>query len=256
MATNLTIPEWTGNRLTHGSFLDYSDSVLAAYVGVGLDQINLTAIGMQLTKAIDDLRLAVNRQHAFDETADIVQADNDRDVLANAIWHFWNRLQGLSPTHPLAAHVKTLKSEMNAYKGAWEHEMTKETSEIKGLQGALATEANLAALAALGLDKAAAALWAANDAVALAMTARDHEDRTRREERATGSTPELRKAVATLLVKAARRVTAVYELDPDNEAAATAIGEVTTVVERFKRVAAEFKGNKKEDPAPEPEPEA
>ena len=51
MATNLTIPDWTGNRLTHGSFLNYVDSTLAAYVAVGLEDINLTAIGMQLPEA-------------------------------------------------------------------------------------------------------------------------------------------------------------------------------------------------------------
>ena len=67
---------------------------------------------------------------------------------------------------------------------------------------------------------AAAALWAANDAVSAATTARDQEARERAEERAVGSTPELRKAVATLLIKAAKRVNAVYEIDPENEKAA------------------------------------
>ena len=256
MGTKLTIPEWVGSSLTNGAFLDYGDRSLAAYVAVGLDQISLTDIGTKLTEALDNLRLAVNRQRAYDETAYITEADNDRDVLASAVWHFWNRLQRLSPTHPLMTHVKTLKSEMNAYKGAWEHEMTKETSELNGFKGALSTVENQAALAALGLDKAAAALWVANDAVGSAMDARHDVERDRAEERATGSTPELRKVVAGLLVKAARRVNAVYEINPENEKAAKAIGDVAAIVEHYKRVAAEFKGNKKEDPAPEPAPEA
>ena len=51
MSTKLTIPEWVGSALTNGAFLDYADSTLAAYVAVGLEDINLTAIGMQLTAA-------------------------------------------------------------------------------------------------------------------------------------------------------------------------------------------------------------
>lgn len=107
-------------------------------------------------------------------------------------------------------------------------------------------------VAALGLGKAAAALWVANDAVGSAMDARHDVERDRAEERATGSTPELRKVVAGLLVKAARRVNAVYEINPENEKAAKAIGDVAAIVEHYKRVAAEFKGNKKDAPAPNP----
>ena len=62
MGTKLTIPEWVGSTLTNGAFLDYADRSLAAYVAVGLDQISMTDIGMKLTEAVDDLRLAVNRQ--------------------------------------------------------------------------------------------------------------------------------------------------------------------------------------------------
>ena len=68
-------------------------------------------------------------------------------------------------------------------------------------------------------------------------------------------TPELRKAVSTLLVKAANRINAVYDLDPDNEKAEQAIGKVCALIEEYKLVAAEAKGKKKEDPEPEPAPE-
>jgi hypothetical protein len=47
-----------------------------------------------------------------------------------------------------------------------------------------------------------------------AVVARHDVERDRAEERATGSTTELRKVVAGLLVKAARRVNAVYEINP------------------------------------------
>ncbi|MBQ4199892.1 MAG: hypothetical protein II649_08410, partial [Kiritimatiellae bacterium] len=72
----------------------------------------------------------------------------------------------------------------------------------------------------------------------------------------SGTTPELRKTVATLLVQAARRVNAVYEINPENAAAAAAIGKVSALVEEYKLVASQSKGKKKEEPEPAPAPEA
>ena len=102
-----------------------------------------------------------------------------------------------------------------------------------------------------------AALFAANDAARAAMESRSDERSSRAEEKAAGTTPELRKAVAALLVAAARRVNAVNEIAP-SEAASAAIGKVAALVEEYKLVASQFKGKKKEEPAPEPtsEPEA
>lgn len=81
--------------------------------------------------------------------------------------------------------------------------------ELQAVSAAGSTDANRAALAALGLDKIAAALFAANDAARAAMESRSDERSSRAEEKAAGTTPELRKAVAALLVAAARRVNAV-----------------------------------------------
>lgn len=52
MGTKQTIPKWVGSTLTNGSFLDYADSSLAAYVAAGLDAISMTDIGMKLTAAV------------------------------------------------------------------------------------------------------------------------------------------------------------------------------------------------------------
>ena len=101
----------------------------------------------------------------------------------------------------------------------------------------------------------AAALFAANDAARAAMESRSDERSSRAEEKAAGTTPELRKAVAALLVAAARRVNAVNEIAP-TEATAAAINKVAALVEEYKLVASQFKGKKKADPEPEPAPEA
>ena len=120
--------------------------------------------------------------------------------------------------------------------------------------GALATDANRAALAALGLDKIANALWTANSAAHTAMTARRDERGERDAEKASGTTPELRKTVAQLLVKAGKRVNAVNEVAP-TEATAAAISKVAALVEEYKLVASQAKHRKGgDDPEPEPEP--
>lgn len=255
MDTKLMIPEWVGSTLTNAAFLDYSENVRDVYVGVGLDQINLTAVGMQLIEAVDKLHAAIKRQTAYDETVAVTRADGDRDALAKALYYAWDYMQQLSPMHPLAPHIETLRSEMSAYKGVWKRELAKETGELEGLQAALSTESNRAALVALGLDKIADALFAANDAARTAMRARRDERGERADEKAEGTTPELRKAVANLLVRASQRVNAVYDLDPENEHAATAIVKVTGVIDDFKRIASEAKHRKGDEPAPEPEPE-
>ena len=255
MAENQEIPEWVGGHLTNGAFLDYASNVRDIYVGIGLADLSLTAVGMQLIQSIDKLHTAVNRQAAYDETMDVTRADNERDACFKALWHAWSFLGGVDSTHPFAAHVETLRSEMQAYKGVWSHKLDKETAELNGLKGALSTAENQAALAALGLDKIAAALWAANDAAAAAQDVRDDERGRRADEKSAGTTPELRKAVANLLVKAAKRVNSVYDIDPDNAKAEQAIVKVYAIVEHYKLDASEAKHRKgKEDPEPEPEP--
>ncbi len=76
----------------------------------------------------------------------------------------------------------------------------------------------------------------------------------REAEKAEGTTPELRKTVANLLMTASQRVNAVAMLDPDNAKAAEAIEKVTGIIKDLKRVASEAKHRKGDTPDPEPEP--
>ena len=98
------------------------------------------------------------------------------------------------------------------------------------------------------------ALFAANDAARAAMESRSDERSSRAEEKASGTTPELRKAVTTLLVQAAHRVNAVLELNPDNPNVSAAVSKVAALIEEYKQVAAQAKHRKGDTPAPEPEP--
>ena len=55
-----------------------------------------------------------------------------------------------------------------------------------------------------------------------------------------------------LLAPHLNRVITVNEIAP-TEAASAAIGKVAALVEEYKLVASQFKGKKKEEPAPEPD---
>ena len=142
---------------------------------------------------------------------------------------------------------------MTKYKGASRFKLAEETEALNGLQAALLNPQNGAALETLGLDKVAAALWEANEAVKTAMDARNVERGERAEGRADGSVPELRKTVSDLLCRCAKRVTALYMITPSEEAA-KAIKAAVGVVEQYKRIAAQPAKHKQEEPEPAPEP--
>ena len=253
MSTRLEIPEWTGSALTAGAFSQYAERVVGVFTAYGMEDLALTEIGPALIVAQSRFAEFVNRERSYDETPEIAKADANRDALWNAFYHAWHFTMQLDPSHALYKEAEKLRSEMTAYKGVYKHELAKETTELRGLQRELNTERNVAALAALGLTTIADALFAANDAARAAMESRSDERSSRAEEKAAGTTPELRKAVAALLVAETRRVNAVNEIAP-SEAASVAIGKVAALVEEYKLVASQFKGKKKEEPAPEPEP--
>ena len=251
--TKLEIPEWTGSGLSNGDHLAYAKDLYNIYSKGDYTPLSLEEIGQLLTPALESLNAAVNRQRAFDETSDVTTADAVRDRLFYALWSAWDYLSQLDPHHPFYVAANTLRSEMTKYKGAARFKLEQETEALYGLQNALENSGNRTALETLGLDKIAAALWEANEAVKTAMDARNAERGERAEGRADGSVPELRKTVSDLLCRCAKRVTALYMITPSEEAA-KAIKAAVGVVEQYKRIAAQPAKHKKEDPEPAPEP--
>ena len=113
-------------------------------------------------------------------------ADATRDRIFYAMWYAWEYLSQLDQHHPLYVASNTLRSEMMKCKGAARFKLEAETEAISGLQTALANPTNGEALATLGLDKIAAALWEANEAVKTVMDTRNVERGERAEGRADG----------------------------------------------------------------------
>ena len=250
--TKLEIPEWTGSGLSNGDHLAYAKDLYTIYSKGDFAPLALVELGQQLTPALESLNAAVNRQRSFDETNSVTAADATRDILFNALWQAWERFMTLDQHHPFYVAANTLRSEMTKCKGAARFKLAEETEALYGLQNALMGEPNRTALETLGLDKIAAALWEANEAVKTAMDVRNAERGERAEGRADGSVPELRKTVSDLLCRCAKRVTALYMITPSEEAA-KAIKAAVGVVEQYKRIAAQPAKHKKEDPEPAPE---
>ena len=251
----LEIPEWTGSTLTVAAFDNFASSVLAAFVKEGFDKLYLQTIGPELQAAVTRLSEFINRQRAYDETPEIVKADANRDALWKAFWNAWSYLMELDPSHPLYEPALKLRSEMTPYKGVDRHEISKETTELKGLLRDLDNDDNGRALQTLGLSNIVSALSVANQAVAAVINARDVERGSRAAEKGGDATPSLRKAVTTALgdafaqVNAAARITPLTEID-------TAIQEVCGIIEHYKAVAAQPAHRPgKEDPEPTPTPE-
>jgi hypothetical protein len=250
----LEIPEWTGSSLTVGAFDNFAGSVLAAFVKQGFTMLHLQDIGPELQAAVTRLSEFINRQRAYDETPEVAKADGNRDALWKAFYHAWSYLMQLDPSHPLYAHALTLRSEMTPYKGVDRHEISKETTELKGLLRDLDNDDNGRALEALGLTNIVSALSVANQTVEAAISARDTERGSRAAEKGGDTTPSLRKAVVVKLIEAYRQVNAAVRIVPMPEIE-QAIQDVCGIIEHYKLVASEAKHRKGDEPEPGPEPE-
>ena len=254
----LEIPEWTGSSLTVGAFDNFAGSVLAAFVKQGFSMLHLQDIGPELQAAVTRLSEFINRQRAYDETPEVAKADANRDALWKAFYHAWNYIMQLDPSHPLYEPALKLRSEMTPYKGVWTHELSKETSELKGLQRDLSSADNTFAIQTLGLATIVNSLFAANDAVAAIISARDAERGSRAAEKGGDTTPSLRKAVVSKLIEAYRQVNAAARIVPMPEIE-QAIQDVCGIIEHYKLVASEAKhrkGGDEPEPTPEPNGEA
>ena len=255
MSNRLEIPEWVGARLTLGTFGQYTGRVVDSFKNHGYENLALTTIGPALESAQARFAEFINRQRSYDETPEVAKADANRDALWKALWHAWHHLMQLDPSHSLYASAVKLRSEMTPYKGVWTHELSKETTEIKGLMRDLDTEENAHALDALGLRNIVLALNAANRQVENLISARDTERGSRIADEGGDTTESLRKAVVTLLIDAYRQVNAAARVN-DNEYCEATISEVNGIIAHYKDVAAQpAKRKGKDDPEPEPTPE-
>jgi len=234
----LEIPEWTGSALTQGAFLNYALSVLKVMARHGFNNLALTEIGPQLQEEVNRLSEFINLPRAFDETPEIEKADTKRDALWKALWYAWHYVMQLDPTDPLYKAALQLRPTMNAYKGVYRHELSKETMELEGLRRDLSVEANATALETLGLDRIATGIFTANEIVSNVIAEREQTRGQRIAQKGDDTALQLRKQIVQTLTDAIRQVNAVNRIQ-SSEVVAQAVQDICGVIEHYRLVAAQ-----------------
>lgn len=239
MSPKLEIPAWTGgHRLTAGAFSEYACRVVEVFRACGYDSLALGGLKARLEAASARLAEFATRERAYDETPAVARADATRDAFCKAFYYAWHYLAQIDSSNPLYEAVMTLRSEMAQCKGVWEHELARETSELKSLQRELARPQNAAALQALGLSAVVQALFAANDAVEAALADRDAARGRRIAGRGGDTTAALRREMANLLLESYRQVNAAARINP-GEATERAIKDVNGIIAHYRDIAAQ-----------------
>ena len=243
------IPEWKGTQLTNAAFLNYANDVLRVLNNYGDDEtVPVAEQAAALTPDCELMADFVKNERAYSETGRITDADARRDALYYAVWHAWNYLSKLGKDDDIGKHAYTLMPLMEAYKGIGQHELARETAEINGLKHDLEANGDYrAAATALGFDPWLAALYAANATVQEWLLKRDATHTVRELDKRDETAPSLRKRMAETIVKAFRRINAKNEIDL-NPNSYNAAADLCTVIDRYKKVAAQAKTRKGDDP--------
>ncbi len=247
----LEIPEWTGSPLTMASFLAFSTSIDDNLAALETDNQYMLQLSSQLHQLVLRFQDFINQQRAYEQTPEIAKQDNKRDSLWKALWYAWYYIDQLDPTDPLAQQAAVLRPVMNAYKGMWKHEMTKETEEIKGLRRDLQPENMQNALTALGLNTIAQGIFVANQALANAVQQREQSRGQRIAEKGDDTTESLRKQMTPVLTEIFRQANALVRIAPD-EAIRQFIQNVCGIINHYKQVAASGGSHSKDEPEPTP----
>ena len=251
MATILEIPEWTGSPLTIASFLGYATSVDGNANEVETENTTFIQLRQQLHQQVQRLQDFINQQRAYEQTPEITKQDQKRDSLWKALWYAWYYIDQLDPTDALAQHAATLRPVMNAYKGMWKHEMTKETEEIKGLQRDLEPAAQQQALTSLGLNVIAQQIFVANNALELQVTEREHARGERIAEKAGETGDSIRKQMTPVLLELFKQANALQRIAP-TESVGQFIQNICGVINHYKQVAASGGSHGGDQPEPTP----
>ena len=250
----LEIPEWTGSPLTMASFLAFCSSINDQAAGVETANQYFLDQSSALNTLVDRFRDFINQQRAYEQTPEIAKQDSKRDFLWKAFWYAWYYIDQLDPTDPLAQHAMVLRPVMNAYKGMWKHEMTKETEEIKGLQRDLQPQNMQDALQALGLNIIAQEIFVANACLATAVQQREAARGQRIAEKGDDSTESLRKQMTPVLTEIFRQANAMVRIAP-GDSIRQFVQNVCGIINHYKQVAASGASHGKDDTEPQPEPQ-
>jgi len=248
-----TIPyvvDWTGGKLTNGSYLSFSKSIVTALKDLDFAALPIGELIAELETVNDRITDFINETRRYVDTGAIAAADEKRDRLFKAIYFALEQLSQIDGELSLAVKARTVFNILAAYKGAYSHAITKETEELQGLSfDIMKTPAAVEALTGLGLLPWFNALAAANEEVDNLYQHRTGERADREHEKGEDSTISLRKTAVTLVSNIIRRVNAFNEVNP-TDASKTAAIRLDGIIKQYKDVAAQTGKRKKDDPEP------
>lgn len=235
MATRMK--DFTGSVLTNGSFLQMSNELYKLILKTTPAALKLETLAPQYAAVIARLTPLVSRQTGYAETADVRRTDTNRDALWRSLYYTLHYLNQLDPSHALYTHVQRLLPVFSPYKGMQEHELSKETTEIDNFLTAIDTDANAAAIEALGLAPIIGALATENDKLKTSATTRTASAATRAAATGTESTDRVRAEVVTVYHNVVARVNAVAELESTPEVVQF-ISDANAVADHYNTIAA------------------
>jgi hypothetical protein len=140
---------------------------------------------------------------------------------------------------------------MNAYKGMWKHEMTKETEEIRGLARDLAPQNMQDALTALGLNIIARGIILANNQLSILVREREHARGERIAEKGGETGESIRKQMTPVIIELFKQANALQRITPSDKMA-TFIQNSCGVINHYKQVAASGGSHGGDEPEPTP----
>ena len=234
MATT-TFNYFAGSTLPTGSFLELHSRNSQLITAVGAEKLRLTEQLGSYAALINQLHLRVNATTGFEETPEVTKLDNERDSLQK--FAFWTIMYAseLPTTFPLYAYGNELRVVSSPYKSIAHHELTRQTGETKGFCRDLKQHPE--ALAALNLTAVINELERVNNLLAEKMGLREETYGDRKTEKGSMSTPELRKAITTVLEEIAIRINASAVFLSDDASVGKLISDLNGVADHYRLIA-------------------
>lgn len=234
MATT-TFNYFAGSDLTTGSFFELHSRYSQLITAVGAEKLRVTEQLGSYDALLNQLRLRVNVATGFEETPEVTKLDNERDSLQK--FAFWTIMYAseLPTTFPLYANGNELRVVASPYKSIAHHELTRQTGETKGFCRDLKQHPE--ALAALNLTAVITELERVNNLLAEKMGLREETYGDRKTEKGSMSTPELRKAITSVLEELAVRINASAVYLSDDASVVKLVSDLNGVADHYRLIA-------------------
>lgn len=234
MATT-TFNYFFGSTLPTGSFLELHSRNSQLITAVGAEKLRVTEQLGSYDALLHQLQLRVNVATGFEETPEVTKLDNERDSLQK--FAFWTIMYAseLPTTFPLYAHGNELRVVASPYKSIAHHELTRQTGETKGF--CRDVKQHPEALAALNLTAVINELERVNNLLAEKMGLREETYGDRKTEKGSMSTPELRKAITSVLEELAVRINASAVYLSDDASVVKLVSDLNGVADHYRLIA-------------------